>query len=207
MQAGERMALRLESVERDLLRLLVESVGDYAIFALDRNGNVATWNLGAERIKGWSREEILGRHFSIFYTDEDVASRKPWRELEEAAALGRVEDEGWRVRRDGSTFRANVVITALRDPDEGLFGFAKVTRDLTDQLVAEEGRRQMSLLEQRERLAWRLREGSIGDLFGIGLRLHPLLDASDAETRRRVNDAVAGIDRVIERLREDLFRS
>src|SRR6185295_12949327 len=97
------------------------------------DGRVASWNAGAQRIKGYAPEEIIGRHFSRFYPPEDVAAGKPDRELEIAAAQGRLEDEGWRVRKDGSRFWANVIITALRGPDGALRGFAKVTRDLTDQ--------------------------------------------------------------------------
>ena len=115
----------------DDLRLLLESVTDYAIFMLDAEGRVATWNPGATKIKGYAASEIIGRHFSAFYPPEDVAAGKPERELQIAATQGRVEDEGWRVRKDGSRFWANVVITALRDDSGELRGFAKVTRDLT----------------------------------------------------------------------------
>jgi PAS domain S-box-containing protein len=122
----------------DPFRLLVESVRDYAIFMLDAGGNIVTWNLGAERMKGYRADEIVGRHFSIFYPPEDVASGKPERELVEAARVGRLEDEGWRLRNDGSRFWANVVITALRHRDGALRGFAKVTRDLTARREAEQ---------------------------------------------------------------------
>jgi PAS domain S-box-containing protein len=125
-----------QSEER--LRLLVESVGDYAIFMLDVNGNVTTWNSGAANILGWSAGEILGKHFGIFYPPEDLAARRPARELEIAAAEGRYEEEGWRVRKDGERFWANVVITAVHDPRTGeLRGFAKVTRDLTERRELE----------------------------------------------------------------------
>jgi PAS domain S-box-containing protein len=116
-----------------LYRLLVESVQDYAIFALDRTGNVLTWSSGAARLKGYTRTEILGRHFSVFYPPEDVAAGKPARELEEASRVGRLEDQGWRVRKDGTRFWASVVITALHDEMGALVGFAKVTRDVTEQ--------------------------------------------------------------------------
>src|SRR2546425_1192859 len=122
-------------------RLLVETVKDYAIFLLDPGGRVASWNPGAERIKGYHSEEIIGRHFSCFYPQEDVEAGKPDRELEAAASHGRVEDEGWHVRKDGSRFWANAVITALRDEAGTLVGFAKVTRDLTEQRRAEEALR------------------------------------------------------------------
>jgi PAS domain S-box-containing protein len=121
----------------DLLALLVADVQDYAILVLDLDGNVTTWNTGAERIKGYRAEEIIGQHFSVFYPPEDVAAGKPERELEIAAADGRREDEGWRIRKDGTRFWANVVITALRDPTGNLRGYGKLTRDLTDRREAE----------------------------------------------------------------------
>ena len=122
----------------DRFRLLVESVRDYAIFMLDTEGRVASWNKGAQRLKQYSAEEIIGQHFSKFYPAEDLAARKPEREIEIALAEGRVEDEGWRVRKDGSRFWALVVITAVYDRDGKLTGFAKVTRDLTERRAAEE---------------------------------------------------------------------
>jgi len=116
-------------------RLLVQSVLDYGIFTLDPEGHVTSWNLGAERIKGYAEEEILGRHFSAFYPEEE--RDRPAMELRVAARDGRFEDEGWRVHKDGSRFWANVVITALRDESGELVGFAKVTRDLTARREAE----------------------------------------------------------------------
>ena len=121
-----------------LYRLLVESVREYAIFALDRTGHVLTWNPGAERFKGWKAEEIIGRHFSTFYPPEDIAAGKPSRELREAERLGSIEDDGWRLRKDGTRFWANVTITALRDDSGQLIGFAKVTRDMTERRAAEQ---------------------------------------------------------------------
>jgi PAS domain S-box-containing protein len=119
-------------------RLLVQSVVDYGIFMLDPNGRVASWNEGAQRIKGYTAEEIIGRHFSTFYPVEDVASGKPQMELRVASEVGRFEDEGWRIRKDGTRFWANVIITALRGPNHELIGFAKVTRDLTERRASEE---------------------------------------------------------------------
>ena len=125
-----------ESEER--FRLLVESVQEYAIFVLDPAGRVASWNAGAEAIKGYAAEEILGQHVAVFYTPEDVALGKPQAQLEAAAREGRVEDEGWRLRKDGNRFWADTVITAMRDPTGALIGFGKVTRDLTRRRRIEE---------------------------------------------------------------------
>jgi PAS domain S-box-containing protein len=118
-------------------RLMVDSVVDYAIFMLDPQGRIATWNRGAERIKLYRADEIIGQHFSIFYPSESIAKRLSERELFVAAANGRHEDEGWRIRKGGSRFWANVVITALRDDQGQLVGFAKVTRDLSERRRAE----------------------------------------------------------------------
>jgi PAS domain S-box-containing protein len=125
-------------LQNDQLRLLVASITDYAIFALDPDGRITSWNAGAERIKGYAADEVIGKHFSIFYPLADVRAGKPDEELRVAAAEGRLEDEGWRIRKDGSTFWANVVITALRDERGELVGFAKVTRDLTVRKRAED---------------------------------------------------------------------
>jgi PAS domain S-box-containing protein len=136
-----REALR-ESEER--FRLLVEGVKDYAIFMLDTDGYINTWNEGAKRIKGYDSDEIIGEHFSIFYTDEDIERLHPYDELRIAAADGSYEEEGIRVRKDGSTFWASVLITALRDEEGDLRGFAKVTRDITARKEAEDRERLLS---------------------------------------------------------------
>ena len=113
------------------MRLLVQSIRDYAIFMLDPGGVIVSWNIGAQRIKGYLAEEIIGTHFSAFYPPDDVASGKPAMGLRAAATEGRWEEEGWRVRKDGTRFWASVVITPLYDESGGLRGFGKVTRDLT----------------------------------------------------------------------------
>jgi PAS domain S-box-containing protein len=123
---------------------LVAGVRDYAIFLLDAHGNVRSWNSGAERIKGYRADEIIGRHFSIFYPKEALDSNFPAHELDVAGKVGRFEDEGWRIRKDGSRFWANVVITALRNESGQVHGFLKITRDLTERREAEERARQLA---------------------------------------------------------------
>ena len=131
-------AIRDEHELETLFRLLIESVRDYAIFVLDPDGYILTWNPGAKRFKGYEPHEIIGKHFSVFYPEVDKAAGKPDWELVVAADVGRFEDEGWRLRKDGTRFWANVVITALRDKTGQLVGYAKVTRDLTERKASEE---------------------------------------------------------------------
>ncbi|MBN9473530.1 MAG: hybrid sensor histidine kinase/response regulator [Bordetella sp. SCN 67-23] len=137
-------------------RMLVDAIEDYAIFMLSPDGRIRTWNAGAAKIKGYAADEILGKHFSVFYTAEAVARGWPRYELEEAALHGRFEDEGWRVRKDGSTFWANVVITALRDASGTLKGYVKITRNLNER------RRQTEALKQSEERFRLLLEGVEG---------------------------------------------
>jgi PAS domain S-box-containing protein len=125
-----------ETVEQ--FHILVDSVEEYAIYLLDPNGNIITWNTGAEKIKGYSAEEIIGKNFASFYTADDVAAGKPQRNLREAARRGYIRDQGLRVRKDGSTFEAEVVMTTLRDDTGKIRGFSKVTRDITDQIRSRE---------------------------------------------------------------------
>jgi len=160
----QRIASRPENINlavlaQDQLResqtrfqLLVEAVKDYAIFMLDPMGRVMTWNAGAQRIKGYEAREIIGHHFSEFYEEAEVRSGKCERELEEASRDGRFEDEGWRLRKDGTKFWANVVITALRGENGELLGFGKVTRDLTERRRMEEERLHLAKAEEAIRL-------------------------------------------------------
>jgi PAS domain S-box-containing protein len=137
---AQRHMLQELRLSEERSRLLIEGVADYAIFMLDRDGYVTTWNTGAERMKGYSAEDIIGRHFRVFYPPEAQARRHPEYELEVAVREGRYEEEGWRVRKDGTAFWANVVITALFDHDGHHVGFGKVTRDVTERKRAEAAR-------------------------------------------------------------------
>jgi PAS domain S-box-containing protein len=152
-QRAEQRALQLAASQTKLedterrFRLLVESVTDYAIYMLDSQGQVVNWNAGAERIKGYAREEIIGDHFSRFYTEVERANGIPAKALEIAATSGKYEAEGWRVRKDGTNFWAGVVINAIRSPKGELLGFAKITRDLTERRAADERARQAQKME------------------------------------------------------------
>jgi PAS domain S-box-containing protein len=134
----QRAAQEILRINDQRLRSIVESIGEYAIYLLDRDGHVQTWNPGAERIKGYKADEIVGLHFSRFFTQEDQERGRPAALLQQAMERDRVEEEAWRVRKDGSRFWANIVITAIRDSSGEVTGFAKVTRDMTDRKRAEE---------------------------------------------------------------------
>jgi PAS domain S-box-containing protein len=159
-------------------RLLVDAVQDYAIFMLDVQGHVSSWNTGAQRIKGYAVSEIIGKHFSVFYPEEDLRAGKPKRELEIAAKEGRFEDEGWRLRKDGSRFWANVIISAIRDESGELIGFGKVTRDYTERIKVSEILRK-EVAERTE--AQRKLHDSEKSLRQLSLRL---LQTQDEERRR-----------------------
>jgi PAS domain S-box-containing protein len=139
LAGGERQNRYEASLTADRrYRLLVEGISDYAIYLLSPEGDVTSWNRGAERFKGYSADEIIGRHFSEFYTPEDREAGLPARALDTAVREGKFESEGWRVRKDGSRFWAYVVIDPIRAPNGELIGFAKITRDLTERRAAEE---------------------------------------------------------------------
>jgi PAS domain S-box-containing protein len=189
-------------------RLLVESIQDYAIFLLDVNGNVATWNNGATRIKGYEAQEIMGRHFSVFYPPEDIESGKPQKELDMAAQTGRVEDEGWRIRKDSTRFWANVVITALHDRQAKLIGFAKVTRDMTDRLRLTELQHaielsahvQTALENERASIARELHDDLGQQLAALKMQLARLDSGSGPASRTQALQAQ--IDTIIASVRQ-----
>jgi len=185
-------------VTTERLSLLVEAVEEYAIFMLDPDGTVATWNTGAHRIKGYSADEIIGRHFSVFYTYEEVSAGKPQRELDQAKAEGRARDEGWRVRKDGSRFWANVVITAVYDKNGRLEGFAKVTRDETERKRVDDQARLLEIFAERDRIANELLATVVRQLFEAVLAMESAAQAtSDPNVRQRIQEAVDIVDRAL----------
>ncbi len=165
------------------LRLLISSVVDYALFTLDLQGNIQTWNPGAERLKGYTAGEIIGKHFSIFYTAQARANGEPAAVLGKAAAEGRFEGEGWRVRKDGTRFWANVVIDAIRDENDELVGFTKITRDITERRALEQAKEQLYQAQKME---------TVGQLTGgVAHDFNNLLTAvsgSHALLRQMVSD-------------------
>jgi PAS domain S-box-containing protein len=182
--AMQSEAALLQSEQR--FRLFVEAVRDYAIFMLDPKGHISTWNSGAERIKGYKPWEIIGQHFSVFYPEADLKSRKPWYELEVAAKEGRFEDEGWRLRKDGSRFWANVIITAIRDEGGRLLGFGKVTRDLSDKKRAHEELERAHRHLQKEVLERRIAEKKLQKSEESLRRLSQHLLRTQDEERKRI---------------------
>jgi PAS domain S-box-containing protein len=177
-------------------RLLVQSVTDYAIFMLMPDGTISNWNPGAERIKGYKAEEVIGRHFSQFYTPEDRKDGLPARALATAAREGKYEGEGWRIRRDGTRFWALVVIDVIRDEDGALIGFAKITRDMTERRVLEEHRRQAQKMEAIGQLT----SGVAHDFNNLLATIIPNLELahdcmSDELGRKRIGNAMAAAER------------
>ena len=189
-------------VRSRLASLLVDAVDEYAIYALDPNGVVTTWNRGAQRIKGYTAEEIVGRDFAVFFTPEDVDAGKPARELAAAAAQGHSRDEGWRVCKDGSRFWANVTLTAIVDSDGHLDGFAKITRDDTDRRQMEEQVRRLELLSDRERIAHAMHETIVHTIFEASLTLEGALKLiGHPVALQRVRSAIDTLDSTLKQIR------
>lgn len=210
---------RLLETERRF-RLLVETVSDYAIFMLDPTGRIVTWNAGAQKLKGYRADEIIGQHFRVFYTPEAQARRHPEHELEVAVRDGRYEEEGWRVRKDGSHFWALVVITALFDESGQLVGFGKVTRDNTERhaiteereratqaLEAANARLKVAADEKAEFVAVTAHElrGPVQLMRGSAETLLDDWDRLDEPTRKRLLQLLAGAGNRLHRLLEDLL--
>jgi PAS domain S-box-containing protein len=201
LQVRETSVRLFESEQR--FRLLVESVVDYAIFMLDAEGFITSWNSGAERIKGYRSEEIIGRHFSCFYTEEDRRNGLPKQVLARAAGTGKFEGEGWRVRKDGSRFWANVVVDAIVGPAGDVIGFAKVTRDLTEKRNIEAQLRQSQKMEAIGQLTGgvahdfnNLLQVVLGSLEGLKRRADDIAQwPRGAEAQRFIDNALRGAER------------
>ena len=207
-----RLADKPKSEQAEQFRLLVDAVQDYAIFMLDPEGNVASWNSGAQRIKGYTAEEIVGSHFSRFYTETDRRAHKPEHVLAQAAEHGRVEQEGWRVRKDGSRFWASVTVTAIRDHDGKLLGFGKVTRDFSERRKMEErlheserSLRELSLHllrsqdDERRRIGRDLHD-SLGQYLAA-LKMHLELLARGQSSEQHLAEAIRLTDESIKEVR------
>jgi rsbT co-antagonist protein RsbR len=191
--AQQSVSKPAEASEADLL-LLLANVRDYSILFLDPEGRVCSWNKAAEQMTGHRPQEVLGKHFSIFYPKEDVEAGKPARELEVAAQEGWFEDDGWRVRKDGSRFWANVVVTCLRDQAGRLRGFGKITRDLTDRKQAQEEVRLM-----RDELDQRVKERT-SELAKLNASLK-----AELANRKRAEDAIRALSTPVLPIRDRLL--
>lgn len=190
----------------ELVTAIVEALDDYAIFMLDASGMVVTWNAGVQRIKGYRADEIVGRDFSVFFTDDDVREGKPLQLLKQAATDGRASDDGWRVRKDGSRFWASVVITALYDDRGEVRGYVKVTRDETDRRAAEQTARELERFRERDALGQDLSSAVINRIFNAGLIAEGLRTlSSDPVLHRHVDAVVEELDGAINELRSVLF--
>ena len=198
------------ALENRLCSLLIARVRDYAIFMLNPDGQVMTWNDGARLIKGYTRHEIVGQSMTRFYTPEDQERGRPQELLQEAVRNGRVEDEGWRVRKDGGRFWADVVITAVRDDTGHLLGFAKITRDLTERRRAEaaigelSGRLFLLQDEERQRLAAQLHDRTSSSLTGVLGSLYRVkahLKTADVVLLNDVADSIAKVEAASDMIR------
>ena len=189
-----------ETVNR--FELLVGAVEEYAIFMLDPNGIVVSWNAGAERIKGYRADEIIGSHFQAFYTAQDLLDRKPERGLAAAREHGKYRDDGVRVRKDGSTFWANVVITVMLDDDGEVLGYAKVTRDDTDRRKAAELHQRIELLQERDRIALGLHDSVTRKIFSAALRLQGAAAwAENPKAISRIEEAIGDLEDTLKEIR------
>jgi PAS domain S-box-containing protein len=192
---------------KDGFALFVEGATEYAVFALSCQGVVCSWNRGAQRIKGFVPEEVIGRHFGIFYTEEDRQVGLPNRLLALALSEGRAEVEGWRLRKDGSRFWASVLIVPLRDATGCLRGFGKLTRDASDRRAAVVAHERTAIISEQERIATALASTVVRRLFSVGLSLDGAAQAarSDPATAARIRSATSEIDDTIKYLRSVAF--
>lgn len=205
--ATERRALEEARREEDeSFRILIESASGLAIYALDPEGRISSWNAGAERLTGYPSGEVIGEPMSVFFTPGERAAHRPEQLLAEAAASGRTEGFGWRVRKDGSRFQASVSITASRDREGHLRGYTKITRDISAALRARDDVERLHLLEQREQLGRDLHDGAIQSLFAVGMGLQALVpEVAEPPIAERLMESVRALDDTISELRAFIF--
>ena len=182
----------------------VDAVAEYAIFRLDRGGAVQTWNRGAQRIKGYTADEILGQHLSVFYPREERRDGLPDSHLADAVRHGQWCGEGWRVRKDGTRFWANVVITALFDRDGRLDGFVKVTRDESDRKAAQEARAELALMLERERIGLDLSDTTVRSIFSAAARAldGALMASRDPLVSAHIEEAIVILEDSLTQIRD-----
>ncbi len=191
---------------RDDFQPLVEGAAEYAVFTLSPDGIVCTWNTGAERMNGYRADEIVGRHFSVFYPPEERQAAVPDRELVDAMSEGLVTVQAWRVRQNGSRFWANVTITPLRDSAGQLRGFANLTRDESDHYAAGQLWDRLTRIEEQERMAEALADTTVRRLFAMGLRLAGALKMStDPHQAEKIEAVMAEADAAINEMRTTIF--
>ncbi len=205
--ATQRRAVEQERREtEDRFRLLVEGAVGHTFILLDPEGRVATWNLGAERLTGYTADEVIGQPASLFHIPTDIASGRAAGLLRTAALTGRAEDFGWRVRKDGSRFQASVITTATVDASGHLRGFSEMTRDISAALQARDDLERLHLLEQQERLGRDLHDGVIQSVFAVGMSLQGLLSRTDdPAVADRLTQSVRALDDTITELRKFIF--
>jgi PAS domain S-box-containing protein len=190
----------------DHFRLLVDSVTDYALCLLDADGHIRSWNSGAERVFGYRPDEIVGEHVSVLYPEAESRDGKVDLELKEATSAGRSEEEGWRVRKDGSQVWASVITTPLRDGGQGS-GYAHVALDLTRRREMDELNGRLARMNDRVELARRVQNGTIGELFRISLVLQSLASQVANGPQLRIDQLITDIDNVIVDLRRHIFET
>lgn len=187
--------------------LLIDAITDYAIVMLDPDGAVRSWNTGARRMFGYRADEIVGQHVSIFEPEPEASAIKLQQELRSSAARGRLEDEGWRVRKDGSRLWASVITTPLRGERRRLLGFAQVISDLTQRKEMDELNRRLARVNDRVEIARSVQKGTINELFRVSLVLQSLAGDVPGKAQARVDQLITDIDNVIVDLRRNILKT
>ena len=192
---------------RDHFQLLVDAITDYAIVMLDPDGVIRSWNTGARRMLGYRREEIVGQHVSLFEPEPEASAIKLQQGLRASASRGRLEEEGWRVRKDGSRLWASVITTPLRGQRRRLLGFAQIILDLTQRKEMDELNRRLSRVNDRVEIARRVQKGTISELFRISLVLQSLAGDMPGRAQPRLDQLISDIDNVIVDLRRNILKT